>query len=302
MANEKKVKIPKIAGALARSGSKDNRVVVPEQSQGITKEKLERFLPKGTSIKVTDDILDTLRNMEKDTDLPQNLMEEEVMSYMHLVGRRQGTGLEDLIKAVKFCNLKRFMSNAKAWEIVFPVKANERKAKGLDIDQFAAMYNTRSVLVKEIDKQMIMPFSLQYNAYAHEAMNITMSMARGRTPASEDHPRGEKVSPMVMYLCAKEILANTKVEEDKTIQLKVGLTDEAKDSRDRIATQMAATALAIQQAIANGAKVEDVQALNLSHEDALSGSGDDEIEDAEYEDNGATYNGTTDEDYMYEDR
>jgi len=272
-----KKKIPNISNALQRSGSKNNRVLAPDESQSITKEKLQRFLPKGTSIQVTDDILDTIHNMEKDTDLPQNLMEEEIMSYMHLVGRRQGTGLNDLIKAVKFCNLKRFMNQSDAWEIVFPKKANERREKGLGIDQFASMYNNRSVLVKEIDKQMIMPFSLQYNAYAHEAMNITMSMARGRTPATIDDPDGREVSPMVMHLCAKEILINTKVEEDKTIQLKVGLTDEAQESRDRMSKQMAATATAIQEAIRNGANIEDVQALNLSHDDGLNGT----IEDAE---------------------
>jgi len=273
-----KKNIPDIGLAMARPGNR-NSDLVPEESQGITKEKLERFLPKGTSIRVTDDILDTLKNMENDIDLPQNLMEEQVMSYMHLVGKRQGTGIEDLIKAVKFCNLKRYMSNSKAWEIVFPEKANERRNAGKEIDQFASMYNTRSVLVAEIDKQMIMPFSLQYNAYAHEALNITMSMARGRTPDGDD------VSPMVMHLCAKEILANTQVQEDKTIQLKVGLTDDAKESRDRMSSQMAVTALAIQEAVKNGANVTDVQALNLSHTDGMSDD-DIDIEDADIEENG----------------
>ena len=275
-----KKNIPNVGTALKASGSSNNRVVVPEHSQQITKEKLQSFLPKGTATQVTDDIIKIIHRMEEDTGLPQNLMEEEVMSYMHLIGGKQGTGIEDLIKAVKFCNLKRFMSNAKAWEIVFPEKANERRSKGLGIDQFVAMYNTRSVLVKEIDKQMIMAFNLQYNHLGHEALQITMAMARGRTLPDEDNPTGREVSPMVMHLCAKEIILNTKMEPDTTIQLKVGLSDEAKDSRDRMSNQMAATALAIQQAVANGANITDVQALNLSHEDGLSCS---EIEDAEIE-------------------
>ncbi len=269
-----KKNMPNVAAAISSGGSSNNRVAVPEHSQQITKEKLQGFLPKGTATQVTDDIIKIIHRMEEDTGLPQNLMEEEVMSYMHLIGGRQGTGIEDLIKAVKFCNLKRFMSNEKAWEIVFPEKANERRQKGLGMDQFVAMYNTRSKLVKEIDKQMIMAFNLQYNHLGHEALQITMAMARGRTVD------GEKVSPMVMHLCAKEIIANTKMEPDTTIQLKVGLSDEAKDSRDRMSNQMAATALAIQQAVANGANITDVQALNLSHDDDIQEFG---TEDAEIE-------------------
>lgn len=273
-----KKEIPNLQAALGKKEDMNHRMIVPTSDQGITKEKLERFMPKGTSIKVTEEILETIRNMENDTDLPQNLMEESLMSYMHLIGNRQGTGLDDLVKAVKFCQLQRFMNNSQAWEIVFPDKANERRLEGKGIDQFASMYNTRSVLVTAINKQMLVPFKLQYSAHGDEAMNITMNLARG---IAVD---GKPVSHMVQHLCAKTIIDNTKIEEDQTIQLKVGLTDDAKESRDRMANQMAVTAEAIQQAVRNGANITDIQALNLSHDDGVDTT--DDYEDADYIDSG----------------
>jgi hypothetical protein len=52
-----------------------NMVVTPTESQNITREKLKKFLPKGSSVQVTDEILDTIRNMERDISLPQGRLD-----------------------------------------------------------------------------------------------------------------------------------------------------------------------------------------------------------------------------------
>ena len=129
----------------------DSVAVVPSESQNITREKLKKFLPKGSSVQVTDEIVDMINNMERDTGLPQTLLEEDVMSYMHMVGKVGGVGINELVNAVKYCNLKRNRSNKEAWAIVFPRKYDELTAAGKPVDNFVSMYNS-SKLVVAIDK------------------------------------------------------------------------------------------------------------------------------------------------------
>ena len=96
--------------------------VAPESGQFITAERLKQMIPKGCATAVTEDILKIINSMENDTGLPQEYMEEKLMSNMHLLKGRQGVGIEKLINALKFCNLKQNMTNEKAWSIVFPKK------------------------------------------------------------------------------------------------------------------------------------------------------------------------------------
>jgi len=73
----------------------------------ITKGRLEGLLPKGSKHNITDKILELIDNMEDDTGLPQDMLEEDVMSYMYILKKAPRTSLEELVNAVKFCNLKR---------------------------------------------------------------------------------------------------------------------------------------------------------------------------------------------------
>jgi hypothetical protein len=269
------VKAKKLAKAAIKDidrKSDDDFRLVPSEPQGITAEKLKKFLPKGVATQVTEEILQKIREMEDSTDLPQNLLEEDLMSYMHLIGNRQGVGLNDLINAVKFCNLKRFMGIGKAWSIVFPKKANERMERGLTIDNFASMYN-KTVLVVEIDKQMIMPFGLQYSAHGHKAMSILSNMMMGNSPT------GGKVSPMVIYLCAKEILERTVSKETQEIELKIGKTDSAREQDDRTFNTLAQIAKQQQELISRGGNISDIQRLNLT----VTEVSDDDVIEGEYE-------------------
>ena len=57
----------------------------PSESQNITVEKLKKFMPKGTSSKVTEDIVKIIHNIENDTGVSQEYAEEQVMSCMGLL-------------------------------------------------------------------------------------------------------------------------------------------------------------------------------------------------------------------------
>ncbi len=92
-------------------------------SQGITVDKLKSFLPKGTSFEVTQAIVDKINNTGNETGLMQEVFEEKILSYMHLLNGK-GRSLEKLVNALKYCSLKLIqgITNERAWAIVFPDK------------------------------------------------------------------------------------------------------------------------------------------------------------------------------------
>ena len=52
------------------------------KKQNITAEKLQKYLPKGSGHQVTENVLEIIQNMENDTGLRQEELEEKIMSHM----------------------------------------------------------------------------------------------------------------------------------------------------------------------------------------------------------------------------
>jgi len=206
MEEKKKTKKKKTV-AYASDPHPDDFRHVPAESQRVTRERIMSFLPKGTAAKVTDDMVDMINNLENDTGLPQNLMEEDVMSYLHLVGSIKGVNVLDLINAVKYCNLKRNMTNNMAWSIVFPAKMEELLSGKRDASSFVSMYN-QSKLVVAIDKMMIIPTHIMYQGYFHQAVKKQFELMNGISAGDG------RVSPMVEHLAAKELALLTKQPEE----------------------------------------------------------------------------------------
>jgi hypothetical protein len=235
----------------------DAMSVVPRESQNITKEKLKKFLPKGSSVQVTDEILDMIHGMESATGLPQEVLEEDVMSYMYLIGKVNGVGLHELVNAIKFCNLKRNRDNRTSWAIVFPKKYDELIAAGKQVDNFVSMYNS-SKLVTAIDKEMIVPVYLQYSAYRHFSIKKQYDLASN-----------EDVSHMVQHLAAKELYAMTAMPVDKSIELKIGASDavlaQQQELNDNIAMLVANQAAAFRR----GEETSVLQRIHVTVEDAV---------------------------------
>jgi len=229
-----------------------NMQVIPKESQNITREKLKKFLPKGSSVQVTDEVLELIHNMENDIGLPQNLLEEDVMSYMHMVGKIGGVGIHELVNAIKFCNLKRNRTNREAWAIVFPKKYDELVAAGKPVDNFVSMYN-QSKLVVAIDKEMIVPVHIQYSAYRHFSIKKQYELA-----SSSD------VSAMVQHLAAKELYAMTKMPEDKTIELKVGASDAVLAQQQELNNHIAALVANQAAAFRRGEETASLQKIHIA--------------------------------------
>ena len=254
-----------------------NMQVIPKESQNITREKLKKFLPKGSSVQVTDEVLEMIHNMEKDTNLPQNILEEDVMSYMHMVGKIGGVGIYELVNAIKFCNLKRNRTNREAWAIVFPKKYDELVAAGKPVDNFVSMYN-QSKLVVAIDKEMIVPAHIQYSAYYHAAVRKQFQLMNGVDS------NGNEVGGMVQHLSAKSLMELLKMPEDKSIELKIGISEAAvlqqQELNDSLKKLVEAQSAMFAKGM-NAAEIQKVHSIKIVEEETIDATLADDDEDDE---------------------
>lgn len=237
--------------------------LISQGTQALTVEKVKAFIPKGCNIAVTEDIVKMLNNIENDTGLPQEYMEEKFLSYAYLLRGKNSVGIEKLTNALKFCNLKQNMTNEKAWAIVFPSKYDRLIASGKQVDNHVSMFN-RSDLVIEIDKSMIMGASLQYMPENRMAMQRLVGLMNG-VGAIE----GDNVGPMVQYNAAKTIVEMTTMPEDTNINLKVGMDDESKSVQQNLFEQLEKMSKIQMERIENGENIGDVQKLGVKAEPVI---------------------------------
>ena len=239
----------------------DANRLVPSARQGITVERLKELLPRKTSIAVTSEIIDLINNMENDTGLPQELLEEDLMSYTHILGGMKGVGMKDLVNAIKFCNLKRNYDNKEAWSIVFPEKYNKLVEENRQVDSHVSMYNG-SKLVVAIDKEMLVPVHLQYAPYFHAAVKKQFDLMNGRSTKGSDG-KEMTVTPMVQHLAAKELAALTKQPEEQKLSVSVTPSDAALSMQSDMNDQLKAIVAHQKRQLENGADIIDVQTIGL---------------------------------------
>ena len=233
----------------------------PEHRQNITKERLKSFLPKNTNVAVTDEIMNIINNMEADTGLSQELLEEDLLSYIHVMNNTRGAGLKELINAIKFCNLKRNMENKQAWSIVFPDRAARLKETGGSIDNHASMYN-QSKLVTSIDKEMLIPVHLQYAPYFHAAVKKQFEIMNGIASDSVDGKK-QNVSPMVQHLAAKELATLTKAPEEAKLDITISPSDAAMSAQQEMNELLKAITSKMRQRLEDGEDIIEVQQLGI---------------------------------------
>lgn len=232
-------------------------------SQNIDKEKLKRLLPKGTAHVVADEIIDLINGMENHTGLFQDYMEESFLSHLPVL-KEVKVSLREYIDAIKFCNLKKGMTNSEAWAIVFPLKYDKLVQEKRKISSHVSMYNL-STIVTKLDAQMAVNISIQYAPLLHKSLMKQASIM--------DDP---DASLMVQHLASKTLIENLKPLEEQKHQINIGQTDEAKEATTRMTDQMRIVAENQQKLIEAGHSLQEVQRLNLVIE--VEGDNDDEEE------------------------
>ncbi len=248
------------------------KAMLHAKSQNITPEKLKRYLPKGTAHKVTDNIMDMIDYMERDTGLMQEHMEETVLTQLGVLEDMKKTDLVDYVNAVKYCMLKRNMSNIRAWEIVFPERMERLlqmkldrgdKSDSVNIDSHVSNYNKTEIVVA-LDTRMAVPPDILYAPAYHEAMMKKLSLMRGVGARPTD-----RVSAKVQLDAAIAITAIAAPRESDKIELQIGMSDEARSVQQNLADQLSRMADSQMRRLEAGESIEDVQVLGISTEAVL---------------------------------
>ena len=240
--------------------------LAPSIPQNITRERLVGLLPRGSSTQVTDEILETINKMGEQTDLPQELLEEEVMSYMHLVGSIKGVGINDVINATKYCNLKRSYSNKQAYSIVFPTKYDERINAGKPVDNYVAMYNATK-LVTAIDKENLVAAHIKHYPYFDAAVKELAKVGLYNNAGTNADGEKMTVSPMVKVQALKELAALTKQPEVSQFDIKINPSDKALDMQEQMNQQLEKLVNVAHKQLEAGADILEVQNIGINFEE-----------------------------------
>src|SRR5574344_380996 len=235
---------------------------IGSKEQGITREKLMEFVPRGYGGKVTDAVLEMIRRVEQDTGMDQGLFEEQLLSYTHLLG--PGVSFEKLINAIKFVALREVArGQARAYKIVFPEKAAEIEARGGSVDSFATMYASTKVVV-EVQKLNMVSASITHRPLANQMLKKMTDLANGIGANPDD-----RVSPTVQLNAAIAVYEAVKMPEDNTMELKIGMSDSYQSVQESLAEQLRAVAEAQMAALKAGKSLDEVQRIKIRTENAI---------------------------------
>ena len=235
----------------------DKKMMHRVKRSTITKEELQRRLPKGSSHKITDSVMEAIERLEEDSGLDQGMMEEQILQSLHILQGSNTITLAQYVNAVKYVNLKQFMSNKEAWSIVFREKFNQLEADGKNVDNYVSMFNN-SYTVVELGKKMIIAPSLQYNHIFHEMVSNLAGLARGNSAG------GRPVTPMVQMGAASKLLDVLAPPEAQQVDVVIGVNDEVKSMQDALAEQLKRVNDAQMARLAQGADIVDVQQIGLN--------------------------------------
>jgi len=234
-------------------------------SQEITLERLQELMPtigikRKRPRKATPEMLEMVKNMEKDTGILQQYLEEQVISS-HAVLAELKISFKSYLDAIKFVALRNDMNITKAWSIVFPKKYNEllRKQKNgedVNITNYASAYN-KTKAVQLLTKQTLLHASISYAPSHARAMEKITELMEGKEAG------GGKVSPKVQLDAAIALEAATRVPEDKTLKVSISQSDAQLEQQQKMNENISRLVESMQQGFRDGKDAADIQKLHV---------------------------------------
>ena len=221
----------------------------------ITPEKLRAMLPKNSRVKTDQSTVDLINKMIDESACHKGLMEERLMSHLHLMG--PGVGFTQLLNGIKFVTLSTTpgMTQSKAYALVFPDKAQEILESGGDISSFASQYAATKVPTTIMQDIQIGP-SITYAPLRHQVVQKYIELMNGK---AADGP----CSPTVQLNAAIALMDYIKVPEEMTINLNANVSEEAKAVQQNLADQIENMASLMAKRMANGESLRDIQKIGI---------------------------------------
>jgi hypothetical protein len=185
------------------------------------------------------------------------------------------------------------MSNRDAWKIVFRDRYERlvKDGKEHQVDQNVAAFNTRPV-VQKIDADMAVAVYIQYAPARHKAVKKAIDILDGKplismVPVYKKDSKGKNIldkygrrqhqvdsrgnivyeeifqiaSPKIQLEAAAKIIDITAMPEERDINIKIGMSDEAIAIQQETNEKLAQIAIEQQKAFKAGRHINDVQKI-----------------------------------------
>jgi len=204
---------------------------------------------------VTDETVSELNKLIADPDYGEEFL-DSYMSYFNIMEKNNKWSMDNYMNAMKFFTLLEVGdSQVSAYAKVFPTRLQARLDRDQTIEDMrgeASRYNA-SALVNEIRKVSAIPIQLIHRNLLHEAI---LKQA--------DLMTNPRVSPAVQQKASETLIRELKPIEDSTVNIKVGLDDEAKTQNRQLVDHIGKIALNQQKMLAAGMGIEEIQKLNVN--------------------------------------
>ena len=234
----------------------DNKLApVVEESQKITADKIKRFLPTGSSQRLTDELIEEINEAGEEAGICQNYYEEKLMGSLHML-KKSGHSVKQLSDAIKYVTLQQDYTNEQAYEIVFPAKISKWREEGKFIASRVSSYN-KGDLVVEVAKNCMIQVQVSYQNELHKSIVSLVNLRDGRDA------NGRPTSGQVQMSSAIALVEKLTMPEDNTINIKMGLDDESKSIQQNLFEQLAESSRIARDGLLAGRNIGDVQKVNI---------------------------------------
>lgn len=237
-------------------------------SERLDVKTVKSLLPKGTRTMVTEELVDKLEGFNEDP-LLVGSFKENFLTYISVM-KNGKYKIDDYLYAVKFVSHKLLGdSDIDAYAKTFPERYQRLDREGITRDQMGAYVTAyrKNKLVIQIMEQTLVPSHVLNAPLYQEALNVQYELMMNAR------------SEMVRMKAAESVLEHTKQPEIGKLDIKIGLDAESKDRQDKLYNQMAEIAKNQQVMLQNGARLEDLQKLNIKTEQVIDAEVDEDDED-----------------------
>ena len=252
----------------------------------LSKNEIKSLLPKGVNTSVTDEIIELVNNMGKDTGVFQNYMVDSFIEYLPAL-KDVKVSLERYTNALKYVTLKQRMSNVEAWKRTFPERYQGLLDRGTidGISSNVDVYNSTKI-VNKLEAMLMLDVKVQYHSVFHQAIMKNVELMNGKaspnvSPLMEKNKKTnmyeEKidkntgktimkityppVSAKVQQDAAASLIDLLKPTEDTNVNHVIGFSSETIESNIRIADALSSLAFNQRESFMRGSSIEDVQVI-----------------------------------------
>lgn len=203
---------------------------------------------------ITKDTVEEINKLIEDAEYGEEFLDQYI-SYFNIIDGNKEWTTPKYMNAMKFfCLVESGNKLIDAYVKVFPDRLQARYDRGegkKDISGEASRYNA-SKLVNEIRKVSSVPIQLIHRHLLHESIMVQAKIMHD-----------SNISPMVRQKAAEALMKELKPTDDTNVNIKIGMSDEAKSQQAQLVDHIGKIALQQQQMLAAGLNIADIQKLNI---------------------------------------